>query len=88
MSSTALLSKYMGKVDLGRDLFLAVIVSEAYSFLSLMSSINEYKWSKCVSPLLSKRISCISETIFFRFLFLEQSGKTLKLSFTIFSIVS
>ena len=69
MSSTALLSKYMGKVDLGGDLFLTVIVLEAYSFVSLMSSINEYKWSKCISPLLSKRISCISEKFFLDFYF-------------------
>ena len=41
MSSTDLLSKVIDKVDLGGDLFLKVIVLEAYSFVSLISSINE-----------------------------------------------
>ena len=42
------------------------------SFVSLMSSINKYKWSKCISPLLSTRIFIIPEAIFFKFFFLER----------------
>ena len=36
----------MGKAYLGGDFLLIVVVLEAYSFESIMSSINEYKSSK------------------------------------------
>ena len=49
MNFTALLSKFIGKVYLGE--FSQLLFGS--SFVSVMSSINEYIWSKCVSPKLS-----------------------------------
>ena len=79
---------------LWRKLFL-IVVLEAYSFVSVVSSTNECKRSKCRSPLLSPRILSISEVIFLKFFFLERLNITiisekvvLKSSFTTFSIVS
>ena len=46
-SYLVLLSKFIATVYSWGDLFLAVILLEAYRFVSIMSSINEYKWSKC-----------------------------------------
>lgn len=76
MSSTDLLLKFIGKVYLGRDLFLIVLVLEAYSF-SISSSINECKWSKCISPLPLTRIFSIHEATFLKFFLLEQLNKFL-----------
>ena len=76
MSSTDLLLKFIGKVYLGRYLFLIVLVLEAYSF-SITSSINECKWSKCISPLLLSRIFSIHEATFLKFFFLERLNKFL-----------
>lgn len=59
------MSKYIGKEYLGGDLFLIVLCQyEEYSYVSIMSSINEYKWSKCISSLFLLRVFNYSEAIF------------------------
>ena len=78
ITSTALFSKFVSKVYLGGDLFLTVLYQyEAYSFVSIMSSINEYKLFTCIWPLLLTRVFNISEAIYFKVFFLEWFSKTL-----------
>ena len=73
MSSKALLLKVIGKIYLEGDFSLITAILEIYSLkyvlleIYIMSSINESKWSKCTSPLLSSRIFSISDAILFYF---------------------